>query len=118
MAVVAMAEGPTMTFEKRSHDFGKIKELDGLASYVFQFKNTGDEPLVINRVQASCGCTATSWSREPVLPGQTGTITANYNPLHRPGTFMKSIAVYSNASKQALMLTIKGDVIPKSPVLQ
>lgn len=111
-------ESAVITFEKRSHDFGKINEEGGLASYTFTYKNTGDQALVLNRVQASCGCTATSWSREPVLPGQSSSITVNYNPMHRPGTFMKSIAVYSNGSKQPIMLSIKGNVTPKPAVIQ
>lgn len=111
-----IAQTAVVTFEKNTHDFGQIKEQDGTATVVFSFKNTGDAPLVINRVQASCGCTTPSWTREPVLPGQSGNITAAYNPANRPGTFIKSISVFSNAGTQPVLLTIKGDVIPKPAV--
>ncbi len=111
-----IAQTTTITFEKSTHDFGKIKEQDGMATVVFVFKNTGDAPLVINRVQASCGCTTPSWTREPILPGNTGVITAAYNPANRPGTFIKSISVFSNAGTQPTLLTIRGDVIPKPAV--
>ncbi|MDD2285714.1 MAG: DUF1573 domain-containing protein [Paludibacter sp.] len=110
------AQTANISFEKKSHDFGKIKEQDGLATVVFSFKNTGDAPLVINRVQASCGCTTPSWTKEPVMPGKTGNITASYNPANRPGTFIKSISVFSNADTQPVLLVIKGDVIPKPAV--
>jgi hypothetical protein len=107
-----------ISFDKTSHDFGKIKEQDGIASVTFTLKNTGNAPLVINRVQASCGCTTPTWTKEPILPGKTGSITAAYNPAGRPGSFIKSISVFSNAGQDAKTLTIKGEVIPKPAVSQ
>jgi len=117
MSIALFAESPVITFKTTTHDFGKIKEQDGLVTKKFEFKNTGDAPLII-RVQASCGCTATSWTKEPVLPGKTGSVTASYNPVNRPGTFIKSISVYTNADSKPIQLTIKGDVIPKPAVPQ
>lgn len=114
--LAAQENSAVITFEKTSYDFGKIKEQDGPATVVFTFKNNGNAPLVINRVQASCGCTSPSWTKEPVLPGKSGTVTAVYNPANRPGTFVKSISVFSNASKEPKVLSIKGEVIPKPAV--
>lgn len=111
-----LAQAPKMSFEKTTHDFGKIREQDSLATVIFKFKNTGDAPLVINRVQASCGCTTPSWTKEPVLAGHSGNITVSYNPKNRPGIFMKTISVFTNADTQPILLTIKGDVIPKPAV--
>jgi len=116
-ATLLTAQQPVLTFDKTTHDFGKIKEQNGLASVTFTFTNKGDAPLVINRVQASCGCTTPTWTKEPVLPGKTGTVTAAYNPQSRPGSFIKTITVFSNANGNATVLTIKGDVIPKPAVL-
>lgn len=110
------AQAPVISFDSNTHDFKKIKEQDGLAIVVFKFKNSGDAPLVINRVQASCGCTTPTWTKEPVLPGKTGEVTVAYNPAHRPGSFVKGISVFSNASTDATYLTIKGEVIPKPAV--
>ena len=97
-------------------DFGKIKEQNGIASVTFTFTNKGDAPLVINRVHASCGCTTPTWTKEPILPGKKGTVTAAYNPQNRPGSFVKTISGFTNASTNATVLTIKGDVIPKPAV--
>lgn len=115
-AVLLSSQTPNISFDKTTHDFGKIKEQNGQATVVFTFKNTGDAPLVINRVQASCGCTTPSWTKEPVSPGKTGTVTASYNPTNRPGSFVKSISVFSNAEPQQVVLTIKGEVIPKPAI--
>jgi hypothetical protein len=116
ISTALLAQAPVISFDNNTHDFKKIKEQDGLATTVFKFKNTGDAPLVINRVQASCGCTTPTWTKEPILPGKTGEITTSYNPANRPGSFIKTISVFSNAGTAPSLLTIKGEVVPKPAV--
>ncbi len=70
--------------------------------------------MVVSRVQASCGCTTPTWTKEPIEPGKKGSITVTYNPSGRPGVFTKTITVYSNATDEQTTLIIKGEVIPKS----
>lgn len=96
-----------MLFSQDSHDFGTIPE-GPAAEYEFKFKNTGNEPIVISKVHASCGCTTPSYSKEPVKPGETGTVKAVYNTQGRPSPFNKSITVISNAGTKVLV--IKGTV--------
>ena len=112
-AVAMMAQNPVITFEKTEHDFGKINEADGRVSVVFAFKNEGMAPLVLSNVRASCGCTTPTWTKEPVEPGQTGSITVTYNPNGRPGRFQKTVTITSNASEPTKKVYIKGEVIPK-----
>jgi hypothetical protein len=109
-----MAQKAVVNFVVKEHDFGKIKEADGNATYVFEFVNKGNAPLVINRVQASCGCTTPTWTKEPIEAGKKGAITVTYAAPGRPGAFTKTITVYSNASDEQTVLVIKGEVIPKS----
>ncbi|MFN8208138.1 MAG: DUF1573 domain-containing protein [Bacteroidales bacterium] len=115
----AQTRTPMMSFENTSHDFGKIKEADGPASWKFVFTNTGAIPLVITNVTASCGCTSPAWSKEPVLPGATGFVSATYDPRDRPGIFEKTVTVTSNGEPPVVILKISGDVVPKgNPVDQ
>lgn len=100
-------------FEKTTHDFGQIKEVDGAAEYSFAFTNTGDQPIKITRVKASCGCTTPYWTKEEVLPGENGKITARYNTRNRPGNFTKTLRVTSNADNPNVTLYIKGHVKPR-----
>lgn len=109
----AQDQKASVAFEKTSHDFGTIQEEVGPVSYEFIFTNTGESPLVISDVRPSCGCTTPTWSKEPIAPGETGTIVAQYNPLNRPGTFRKSITVTSNAETSNAVLYIQGIVQPK-----
>ena len=100
-------------FEREVHDFGTIKE-GAQAEYVFKFTNTGKEPLVITNVQASCGCTTPKWTKEPVKPGESGSVTAIYNSKGRPGNFNKAVTITSNAKTAQKVLFIKGNVEPGS----
>lgn len=109
-----MAQQPVITFEKTEHDFGKINEADGRVSTVFEFKNEGMAPLILSNVRASCGCTTPTWTKEPIEPGKTGTITVTYNPNGRPGRFQKTVTITSNASEATKRVYIKGEVIPKA----
>lgn len=97
--------------DETSHDFGQIKEADGKVSATFVVKNTGDVPLAITRVIASCGCTTPEWTKEPIAPGASGNIKITYDPKGRPGPFSKTISVYSNGKTGSFILTIRGEVI-------
>lgn len=100
-------------FTKEIHDFGTVVEGE-MATYEFTFTNTGKEPLIISNVAASCGCTTPSWTREPVKPGEKGSIKAVYNSANRPGPFTKQVTITSNASTATKVLTIKG-VVERQP---
>ncbi|WP_459188931.1 DUF1573 domain-containing protein [Parabacteroides sp. APC149_11_2_Y6] len=99
-----------ISVDNTSHDFGVIKEADGKVSHTFKITNTGDAPLVLTRVIASCGCTTPEWTKEPIAPGKTGEVKITYDPKDRPGPFTKSISVYSNGKTGSYILTIRGDV--------
>ena len=88
-------------------DFGKIQQGKPV-THNFELKNTGNEPLQIENVQASCGCTTPEWSHEPIAPGKTKTIKVGYNAAVK-GPFEKLITVYYHSGKTKL-LYIKGEV--------
>lgn len=102
---------PKPVFPKTVYDFGKVSESLGTVSCEFPFKNEGDAPLIITRVQASCGCTTPDYTKEPILPGKTGVIKVNYSTTGRPGAFDKRVTVFTNVTDSVNILTIKGEVI-------
>ena len=101
-----------MQFENDNHDFGNVPE-GTMATHEFKFKNTGNQPMVIANVQASCGCTTPDWTKTPVLPGKSGIIKAMYSSAGRPGVFNKTVTVTSNATEPSKVLSIKGAVLTK-----
>jgi hypothetical protein len=112
MSGLLFAQKPEVKFNKDVHDYGSVKEEVEVALSEFEFTNTGKTPVVIQRVVTSCGCAAPSYTREPVLPGKSGKVKVAYNTIHRPGTFRKSVRVYTNVPDTVYTLTIKGNVIP------
>lgn len=110
------AQKPEIKFTETTYDFGTISEEDGKVTHIFEFTNTGTADLLLQNVQASCGCTTPQWVREPVAPKQKGTITVTYTTAGRPGPFTKTITVTSNADKQVLI--IKGAVTPKGQTVE
>ena len=105
----AFASGPTaMKWEKHKHDFGTITK-DHPVSTTFEFANEGDKPIVIQKVKGSCGCTATSYEQEPILPGASSEIKATYN-AKSVGPFTKTVSVYTNQDEEPFILTITGTV--------
>ncbi|MHB9055183.1 MAG: DUF1573 domain-containing protein [Paludibacteraceae bacterium] len=108
------AQKAVITFDEKAYDFGQIKEDGGNVSHIFEFTNTGTTPLVIQRVNASCGCTTPEWTQTPIESGKKGKVTAIYSPMGRPGAFTKEVYVYSNAKNEMERLTITGNVIPRS----
>ncbi|PID88877.1 MAG: hypothetical protein CSB02_00420 [Bacteroidia bacterium] len=100
---------PVITFEKTTHDYGTIYERSH-GNVNFVYTNTGKEPLILNRVKSSCGCTIPKWSRQPLMPGESDTIKVHYD-TKRIGSFHKSITITSNATTPNVVLKIKGKVI-------
>ena len=59
-----------MEFTEKTHEFGQVKEEDGPIRHAFEFMNTGEVPVKILSVQASCGCTTPDWTKEEIAPGE------------------------------------------------
>ena len=72
-------------FKKETLDFGTAK-FNKPVTVTYEFTNISKEPVLIENVKASCGCTVPTWTKEPVLPGKTGKITATYsaNAIGKP----------------------------------
>ncbi|MEA3318139.1 MAG: DUF1573 domain-containing protein [Bacteroidota bacterium] len=108
----------TIIFDNEIHDFKTLHEEKGKVTHKFIFTNTGNTPLIINKVKASCGCTSPEWTRKPIMPGQKGFVSATYDPRNRPGKFNKSIVVRTNATQPTKVLRITGKVIPRKKTIK
>ena len=103
----------TIEFEKTIFDFGTINAGEKV-NHVYTFKNTGNNPLVIKNAKGSCGCTVPEWSKEPILPGETGIIEVEYNSKGKKGKETKRVTITANTTPAQTYLTITGEVIPKT----
>ena len=93
--------------KETSYDFGKIQQ-GRPVTHNFELVNTGKEPLMLENVQASCGCTTPEWSKDAIQPGATSTIKVGYNAAAE-GMFTKTITITYN-NHQFKTLTITGTV--------
>lgn len=99
-----------ITINEEEHDFGIVSENGGPVSTDFIVKNNMNEPILINKVRASCGCTTPKWTKEPIAPGKTGKITVTYNPQGRPGSFSKTVTIMTSGNPERIVTRIKGVV--------
>lgn len=107
---VAASAQANISFDKTSHSFGTFQE-DVVQRVVFTFTNTGNQPLVINQVLTSCGCTASKYTKEPVAPGKKGQVEVTYNGKNKmAGHMSKLVTVNSNATKPVVQLKIEGNM--------
>jgi len=77
---------------------------------VIKFTNIGEAPLIIDRVQSTCGCTVPKKPEKPVMPGEKGEIEVSYD-TNRVGRFGKAITIYSNATEKVKSVKIKGVIL-------
>jgi hypothetical protein len=99
----------SILWKSESIDVGQIPQ-NTPKPIIFEFKNTGKTAVIITNVQGSCGCTATDYTKTPIAPGKSGTVTATYNAAN-PGGFTKTVSVTTNAETTVKVLTIKGTVV-------
>ncbi|MDR3095200.1 MAG: DUF1573 domain-containing protein [Bacteroidales bacterium] len=94
------------------HDFGKIKEGEKV-SYRFEFKNTGKNNLIVKEVRTYCGCTASQYSKKPVVPGGKGFVEITFDSNQRQGKQEKHFAIATNTPQEYSVLTFSCEVEPK-----
>jgi hypothetical protein len=104
----------TIEWLETSKNFGKVTEGQKV-EVAFRFKNTGDKPLVIERVQPGCGCTVAETPKEPIAPGEEGVIKGAFDSNGRVGMQHKSIYVETNTKeKKNHELVFELEVVKKS----
>lgn len=100
---------PTTMKVEALYDFGQVKQGE-IVKAKFKVSNTGDVPLNIVRVEPSCGCTVANYTKEPILPGETGFVSGEVNTNGFLGEIRKSLSVLANTAPTTTTLTIKGVV--------
>jgi hypothetical protein len=100
---------PVMEFRMETIDFGTITQGDKVTRE-FVFTNTGKQPLIITEVKVTCGCTDPKFTKEPIAPGKTSTITVTFNSAGKMGMQSKPITIISNNRDGDVILHLKGEV--------
>ncbi len=108
----ASESSTTLAFDKEVHDFGQIKyETDNFCT--FTVTNTGNKPLIIQDVQASCGCTTPEKPEAPIAPGKSDDIKVKFRPNSKSvegKPVEKTITITANTPDKISVVKIKGIV--------
>ena len=103
----------SLKFDKLTHDFGKVKEETDNKT-VFRVTNTGESPLIIDDVKASCGCTTPSKPTKPIAPGKSDKIEVVFHPNEgQLNKQSKTVRVTANTEPKETVLKISAFVEKK-----
>lgn len=113
------ADGPQDTvnvarlaFEETSFHFGEVTEGE-VVSHTYAFTNTGKVPLIISDARSTCGCTVPTWPKDPIEPGESGSISVEFNTTNKQGDQRKPIIITANTYPARTTVYLQGFVRPK-----
>lgn len=109
-ATKAQTKPGEFKFDTETFDFGKVA-FEKPATHIFTFTNVGEAPIIITKVETTCGCTVPEYTQTPVKPGEKGTVKVTYNPAGSPMPFSKSVTLTSNARTTTKVLIVKGETV-------
>ena len=114
VCAVDTAAAQQLIFPDSVCNVGPITENDPPRTYRFRCENRSDKPIVILRVDTSCGCVKSSFSRRPIAPGATDEVVVTFDPRGHAGALYKIMPVYTSASgkKPETRLALSGTVKP------
>lgn len=108
----AAKEYPKIKFHETNFDFGTIQEGESV-QHEFTFTNTGDAPLKVLKARPSCGCTVPSWSKDPIAPGEKGSMMVKFNSRGKHGKQHKSVRLTTNTKSGNEVLHFTANVLKK-----
>ncbi len=103
------AKTARISFSKTEHDFGRLIQGEKVIQ-IFHFTNTGDADLIISSVSASCGCTASKFTKDRIKPGEQGQIEVTFDSSGQKGIQNKTVTVLCNGQPPTTVLRLKAQV--------
>lgn len=102
----------TLKFFPEKVDFGLIREENGKVSKIVKAVNISPDSTYIISSRTSCGCSAAEYSDQMLAPGDTTEVTITYDPLNRPGKFLKTAKFFTGKERIGNSIKLSGTVIP------
>lgn len=118
LTILGAGAQSSLRFTRSVWDFGTIREADGKVSCSFEYVNRGKQPVVIDQVNVSCGCTTPEFSRKPIKAGERGELKVTFDPANRAGEFAKDITVFTGGRRYRTTLRITGNIIARTKTVE
>lgn len=99
-----------LKFKDAKKNFGFVKQ-GQVVKIVFDFTNTGKDPLIISDAKAECSCTTVDYPNKPIAPNQTGTITVTFDTKSARDRQDRVVEIHSNAVNEIEKIRFKGVVL-------
>lgn len=79
-------------------------------AFSFAFTNPTDQPVTIEEVETSCGCTAATLARKTYGPGEQGTLEVTLDTRGLSGPVEKTLSVRTKGNPRTTQLTLRVNV--------
>lgn len=93
-------------------DFGTMREEDGKVTMNVKAVNISDSSTFIISARTSCGCSSIIYDENELAPGDSADVYVTYDPLNRPGKFLKTAKIFTGLERIGNSFKLKGTVIP------
>lgn len=101
-----------INFEETFFAFGEV-QAGTIIKHTFNFKNEGNQPLLISDVRTTCGCTVPEWNKNPIAPGESDKIDVSFDTNGKEGMQVKKITIIANTFPAETEIEIRGFVNTK-----
>jgi hypothetical protein len=104
-------KGALLEFTQETIDVGTFYT-DALEPVLLEieFKNEGDEPLILSNVRGCCGTRIKEFPKNPILPGEKGTVEIEFRLTPRPHNINRTVSIMSNDTRGLRVCRIQGVV--------
>ena len=89
-----------LKFTEPKKDLGKVKKGD-VVSADYEFKNEGNQPLIITNFEVECSCTTVDFPKQPIAPGQSSKLTVKFDTKSAYDRQDRKVVIISNAKNSA-----------------
>lgn len=93
-------DSSALRFDVSSIDSAPLNEDDEPSFFTYPFTNVSDRTIRIERLVSTCSCLSARCDRMILKAGESGQITARYDPKGHPGRFERKIFVYTEREKE------------------
>lgn len=106
--------GPKLQFVEKTIELDTLyTDSLELVKLEIAFLNAGDQPLIVSNARGCCGTRIKNYTREPLNPGEKGTIQVEFRLAPRPQRISRTVTLTSNDETRVSIIRIKGTVVER-----